>query len=82
MKIVRQFHLLSDFYPLFVSFKTNIYIYIWILIKSGPVIEILKSASLFGILYQSLGLYITCVRLNPFKMASTYPILRMHFGNY
>lgn len=49
---------------------------IWIL-KSGPVSETIKTVfPCSGILYlcfKSLGLGITSVLLNPFKMAATYP---------
>lgn len=64
---------MSSLYPLFsLSRLTNI----WIL-KSGPVSETIKTVfPCSGILYlcfKSLGLGITSVLLNPFKMVATYP---------
>lgn len=68
--MVRQFHLLSGLYArLFVClcFKNQI-----LILKSGPAISETVFPC-FGILYQSLGLDITSVFLNPFKTVATYP---------
>lgn len=68
-----QFHLLSCLYPLFLSrLKLDL---------DDPVIETVETIKMgllvlgsFNLYFKSLGLDITSVLLNTFKMAATYPL--------